>query len=66
MFWKDIIAAEEQKQKNIAEEFEAERLKNGKPNPDEIVKEIGSVNPVADFNRMINDRNVDRVGDAIG
>lgn len=40
-------------------------MKDGKPNADDNVKEIGSVNPVSDFNKMINDRNVDRVGDAV-
>jgi ATP-dependent DNA helicase 2 subunit 2 len=33
---------------------------------DQSIKEISSVNPIADFNAMINDRKVDRVGDAIG
>ena len=38
----------------------------GKGDDDEGgVKEISSVNPIADFNAMINDRKVDRVGDAI-
>ena len=32
---------------------------------DDIVKEISSVNPIADFTKMINDRKTDRVGDAI-
>ena len=29
------------------------------------MKEISSVNPIADFTKMINDRKTDRVGDAI-
>ena len=33
--------------------------KEGKP--DESIKEIGSVNPIADFNRMITDRKEDLV-----
>ena len=32
---------------------------------DKAKKEISSVNPIADFKAMINDRKVDRVGDAI-
>ena len=32
---------------------------------DKAKKEISSVNPIGDFKAMINDRNVDRVGDAI-
>ena len=32
---------------------------------DEDVKEISSVNPIDDFNKMISDRKVDRVGEAL-
>ena len=32
---------------------------------DEEVKEISSVNPIEDFNKMISDIKVDRVADAI-
>ena len=32
---------------------------------DEEVKEISSVNPIEDFGKMISDRKVDRVSDAI-
>ena len=32
---------------------------------DKAKKEVSSVNPIGDFKAMINDRNVDRVGDAI-
>lgn len=32
---------------------------------DEEVKEISSVNPIEDFAKMISDRKVDRVNDAI-
>ena len=43
-----------------------ERVKLGKDDDDkDVVKEISSVNPIADFNTMINDRKVDRVGEAI-
>ena len=38
---------------------------NGFEFKDEEVKEISSVNPIEDFNKMINDRKVDRVGEAI-
>jgi ATP-dependent DNA helicase 2 subunit 2 len=46
--------------------LQAEKLKLGKDgNEDDVVKEISSVNPIADFTKMINDRKTDRVGDAI-
>jgi ATP-dependent DNA helicase 2 subunit 2 len=32
---------------------------------DDEVKEITSVNPIEDFKKMVNDRKVDRVGDAL-
>jgi hypothetical protein len=32
---------------------------------DDEVKEISSVNPIDDFKKMVSDRKVDRVGDAI-
>ncbi len=32
---------------------------------DDTVKEISSVNPIADFDKMTNDRKVDRVGEAL-
>jgi len=53
------------------QEQEAEKLKlDGRDEDDDqvkkgIVKEIGSINPIADFNAMITDRKVDRVSDAI-
>lgn len=62
VYWKDLIAQEEQK----AEQRQAEKLKLGDGKPDDdVVKEISSVNPIADFTKMINDRKTDRVGDAI-
>lgn len=62
VYWKDLIAQEEQK----AEQRQAEKLKLGGDRPDDdVVKEISSVNPIADFTKMINDRKTDRVGDAI-
>lgn len=33
--------------------------------PDQEVKEITSVDPIGDFKKMVNDRKVDRVNDAI-
>ena len=65
VYWKDIIAKEEEKVEKMAEEAEAERLKFGKPDGEGDVKEISSVNPISDFNKMIKDRKVDRVGEAI-
>lgn len=74
IYWKDIIKREEQKakeeEKQIEEEAEAARNKleqkgDGFEFKDEDVKEISSVNPVQDFNKMITDRKVDRVGEAI-
>ena len=48
------------------EEANAERLKLGKDGPEgeDKIKEISSVNPIADFKKMIGDRNVDRVNEA--
>lgn len=45
----------------MEEERAAERLKLGKEggDDDKITKEISSVNPVADFMKMINNRTVD-------
>ncbi len=66
IYWKDLIAREEQKLEKKVEEEQAERLKMGKGDDDDKAKkEISSVNPIADVKAMINDRKVDRVGDAI-
>ena len=48
-------------------EEEAERLKAGmKPGEeDEGIKQIGSVNPIEDFKKMITNRKVDKVAEAI-
>lgn len=46
-------------------EAEAARFKDGKDEPDDSIKQIGSVNPIEDFKKMINDRKTDRVGDAL-
>jgi hypothetical protein len=48
------------------QEAEYEKAKLGKGDDDkDVVKEISSVNPIADFNAMVKDRKVDRVGEAI-
>ena len=66
IYWKDLIAREEQKLEKKVEEEQAERLKMGKgEDEDKAKKEISSVNPVGDFKAMIGDRKVDRVGEAI-
>lgn len=69
IYWKDIIAKEEEKAEKMAQEAEAERIKLGKDGDDKgderEVKEITSINPIADFTSMINDRKTDRVGEAI-
>ena len=66
IYWKDLIAKEESKLEKKVEEEQAERLKMGKGDDDDKAKkEISSVNPIGDFKAMINDRKVDRVGDAI-
>jgi len=54
----------------VEEEEHAARMKleakgDGFEFKDEEVKEISSVNPIEDFNKMISDRKVDRVGEAI-
>lgn len=50
----------------MAEEAEAEKIKMDKGGePDDIVHEIGSVNPIADFTKMINTKSEDLVGPAV-
>ena len=49
-------------------EEEATRMKQGKGEDDEdpdAVKNVGSVNPVGDFKKMISDRKTDRVASAM-
>lgn len=56
----------------MEEEQRIARLK-GNNNPkgdyiegkDDEVKEISSVNPINDFQKMVSDRKVDRVGEAV-
>lgn len=78
--WKDIIEREEQKQRELQiqeegipmqaaplTEEEAARLKEHKPDDEDpdAVKEVGSVNPIEDFKKMISDRKTDRVSSAL-
>lgn len=59
---------EEEQPVNLQEltEEQAARLKEGKGNDeDDSIKQIGSVNPIDDFEKMITDRKTDRVNDAI-
>ncbi|TNV73932.1 hypothetical protein FGO68_gene16167 [Halteria grandinella] len=77
VYWRDLIQREEQKNaeeaKQAAEEARVAAMKD-KANaengmlpggPDQEVKEITSVDPIGDFKKMVNDRKVDRVNDAI-
>jgi hypothetical protein len=46
-------------------EAEAVRFKGEKDEPDDSIKQIGSVDPVGDFKKMISDRKTDRVHDSL-
>ena len=74
VYWRDIIQREEVKTKEEAKQIEEEeriaRLKveqkgDGFEFKDDEVKEISSVNPIQDFKKMVSDRKVDRVSEAI-
>jgi ATP-dependent DNA helicase 2 subunit 2 len=74
VYWRDIIQREEVKTREEAKQIEEEeriaRLKveqkgDGFEFKDDEVKEITSVNPIADFKKMVSDRKVDRVSTAI-
>lgn len=66
VYWKDLIKREEERLEKMQEEAEAEKLKFGdKDDEDGKVKDIGSVNPIADFLNIIKDRKVDRVNEGI-
>jgi ATP-dependent DNA helicase 2 subunit 2 len=67
IYWKDVIEQEQRKMEMQNAENQAERLKMDKDKKDENdkVKEISSVNPIADFNRMLSDRKEDLVQTAI-
>lgn len=66
IYWKDVIEQEEKKLESLTAEQAAERLKMDKDEkPDANIKEIGSINPIADFKRMITDRKQDLVSTAL-
>lgn len=79
VYWRDIIEREEQRareekageqeqpeQVEALTESQAARIKEGKGDEeDDSIKQIGSVNPIDDFKKMITDRKTDRVSDAI-
>jgi ATP-dependent DNA helicase 2 subunit 2 len=75
VYWRDIIQREEVKTKEEAKQIEEEqriaRLKVEQKGDgfefkdDDVVKEISSVNPIQDFKKMVSDRKVDRVSEAI-
>lgn len=76
VYWRDIIQREEVKTREEAKQIEEEeriaRLKveqkgDGFEFKDDEgpVKEISSVNPIGDFKKMVSDRKVDRVSEAI-
>lgn len=48
-------------------EEEAARLKGDikGDNDDDVTKQIGTINPIDDFKKMISDRQTDRVSDAL-
>jgi ATP-dependent DNA helicase 2 subunit 2 len=73
VYWRDIIQREEAKTKeeakNIEEEERIARLKGEGKDPfgkdDNEVKEISSVDPIRDFEKMTGDRKVDRLDEAL-
>jgi len=74
IYWKDIMKREEEKKEEEKEEVRAQeqaaRVKLGEKGDgfefkEDDVKEIGSVNPIEDFKRMIENRQVDLVSEAI-
>lgn len=67
IYWKDVIEQEERKLETQTAEQAAERLKldDKASKPDDHINEIGSINPIADFNKMITDRKEDLVQPAI-
>ena len=73
VYWRDIIQREEAKNKEEAKGIEEEeriaKLKGENKDPfakdDQEVKEISSVNPIGDFEKMTGDRKVDRLDEAL-
>lgn len=68
VYWKDVIEEEEKKMETVVAEQQLERLKldkEGGNKPPEDKKEIGSLNPIADFRKMLSDRKEDLVEEAM-
>ena len=72
VYWRDIIQREEVKNsEEVKQQAEEERIANLKAKgdgfefKDDEIKEISSVNPIKDFEKMVSDRKVDRVGEAL-
>jgi hypothetical protein len=67
VYWKDVIEQEEKKLENLNAEAAAERLKNDKDHKaaEQDIKEITSINPIADFTKMMTDRKNDLVNTAV-
>ena len=73
VYWRDIIQREEAKTKeeakNIEEEERIARMKGEGKDPfgkdENEVKEISSVDPIGDFEKMTGDRKVDRLDEAL-
>eukprot|EP00826_Nyctotherus_ovalis_P009704 TRINITY_DN12568_c0_g2_i1.p2 TRINITY_DN12568_c0_g2~~TRINITY_DN12568_c0_g2_i1.p2 ORF type:complete len:299 (+),score=98.58 TRINITY_DN12568_c0_g2_i1:1496-2392(+) len=66
--WRDLVLKEETKETKAKEQAEVEETKEKPGNmfgPEEI-KDISVVNPIKDFQKMINERHRDRVSEAIG
>lgn len=62
-----MIEQEEKKLENLNAEAAAERLKNDKDHKaaEQDIKEITSINPIADFTKMMTDRKNDLVNTAV-
>jgi hypothetical protein len=73
IYWRDIIQREEAKTKEEAKQLEEEeriaKLKGEGKDPfgkdENEVKEISSVDPIRDFEKMTGDRKVDRLEEAL-
>ena len=73
VYWRDIIQREEAKTKEEAKKIEEEeriaRMKGEGKDPfgkdENEVKEISSVDPIGDFEKMTGDRKVDRLDEAL-
>lgn len=68
VLWRDWVLKEESK--NIQVKEETVNVEETKEKPGDVfgpkqIKDISVINPIGDFNKMINDRHVDRVSEAI-